>query len=48
MDEASTEGLACLERVLGGAVKSARETTKAAQELATTATGGVTGHAASA
>ena len=45
VDEASAELLAGVERVLGGAVKSARETTRAAQDLATTATSGVTGHA---
>jgi len=43
IDEASTETLANVERLLGGAVKSARETTRAAQELATTATSGLAG-----
>jgi hypothetical protein len=45
IDEASAEALTGVERLLGGAVKSARETTRAAQDLATTATTGVTGQA---
>lgn len=43
IDEASAEALTGAERVIGGAVKSARETTRAAQELATTAASGVAG-----
>jgi hypothetical protein len=45
VDEASAETLTGVGQVLGGAVKNARETTRAAAELATTATSGVTGHA---
>ncbi|MEZ4364323.1 MAG: hypothetical protein R3B48_29380 [Kofleriaceae bacterium] len=41
LDEASAETLASFERIVHGAVKSARETTRAAAVLATTATGGV-------
>lgn len=37
IDEASNDTLANVEKLIGGAVKSARETTRAAQELATTA-----------
>lgn len=48
IDDASAETLGGVERVLGGAVKNARETTRAAAELATTATSGVTGQHASA
>jgi hypothetical protein len=43
LDEASNDTLANVEKLLGGAVKSARETTRAAQELATTATSSLTG-----
>ena len=41
VDEASNETLTGAERLLGGAVKSARETTNAAAQLATTAVAGV-------
>ena len=43
IDDASAESLTGLGQVLSGAVKSARETTRAATELATTASSGVTG-----
>jgi len=43
VDEAANETLINAERVFGGAVKSARETTNAAAQLATTAASGVTG-----
>ena len=42
IDEASNDALVGAERVLGGAVKSVRETTNAASQLATTAVSGVT------
>ena len=42
IDDASNETLIGAERVLGGAVKSARETTNAAAQLANTAVSGVT------
>jgi hypothetical protein len=42
VDEASAETLTGAERMLGGAVKTARETTTAAAELATTAVSGIT------
>jgi hypothetical protein len=45
VDEASAETLAGVGQVLAGAVKSARETTRAAAELATAASSGVTGPA---
>jgi hypothetical protein len=45
VDEASAETITGVGQVIGGAVKNARETTRAATELATTATSGVTGHA---
>lgn len=45
VDEASAETLNGVGNLLGGAVKGARETTRAAQELATTATANVTGQA---
>jgi hypothetical protein len=45
VDDAAAEGLTGAERVLAGTIKSARETTRAAQELATSATSSVTGHA---
>ena len=45
LDEASNETLTGAERVLGSAVKSARETTNAAAQLATTAVSGVTASA---
>lgn len=45
IDEATNETLANTERVLGGAVKSARETTNAAAQLANTAVAGVTASA---
>jgi hypothetical protein len=45
VDEASADALTGVNTVLTSAVKSARDTTLAAKELATTATAGVTGHA---
>jgi len=45
IDEAAAETLTGTERVLGGAVRSARETTNAAAQLATTAVSGVTASA---
>jgi hypothetical protein len=45
VDDASAETLTGAGQVLAGAVKSARETTRAAAELANTATSGVTGQA---
>src|SRR5262245_8410475 len=48
LDDASNGTFASVERLLGGAVKSARETTRAAQELATTATAGIAGQNAQA
>lgn len=48
VDDGVAETLANTERVITGAVKSARETTKAAAELAQTAGNGIAGHAASA
>jgi len=45
VDEATNETLVGAERVLGGAVKSARETTNAAAQLANTAVSGVTASA---
>jgi hypothetical protein len=45
VDEATNETLVNAERVLGSAVKSARETTNAASQLATTAVSGVTASA---
>jgi hypothetical protein len=45
IDEASSETLVGAERVLGGAVKSARDTTLAASQLAHTAVSGVTASA---
>jgi len=48
VDEASAEALTGVERVVGGAVKHARETTRAAQELASKATNSVTGPQATA
>ena len=41
VDETTNETLTGAERLLGGAVKSARETTNAAAQLATTAVAGV-------
>lgn len=41
VDEAANETLTGTERLLGGAVRSARETTNAAAQLATTAVAGV-------
>ena len=41
VDEATSETLSSTERLLGGAVKTARETTAAAAQLATTAVNGV-------
>jgi len=48
VDEGVAETLGSTERVIAGAVKSARETTKAAAELAQTAGNGIAGHVASA
>ena len=48
IDEGVAETLGGVERVLGGAVKSARETTRAAQELAHSAATGVGGTTAAA
>ena|ERR1041385_620262 len=48
VDEGVGETLANTERLIGGAVKSARETTKAATETANTAIAGVTGATAQA
>jgi hypothetical protein len=45
IDEATNETLASAERVLGGAVKSARETTLAASQLANTTVSGLTASA---
>jgi len=45
LDEASADALSGVNSVLTGAVKSARETTLAAKELANAATASVTGHA---
>lgn len=45
IDEATNETLSSTERLIGGAVKSARETTNAAAQLATTAVNGVTASA---
>lgn len=46
VDDASAETLNGVGAVLGGAVKGARDTTRAAAELATTATANVAGQAA--
>ena len=43
IDEGTAETLSNVERVVGGAVRSARETTRSATDLAQTAIGGVTG-----
>jgi catabolite regulation protein CreA len=45
IDDAANETLTSTERTIGGAVKTARETTNAAAQLATTATHGVTASA---
>ncbi len=45
VDDAAAETLTSTERVLGNAVKSARETTKAATETANTAISGITAQA---
>lgn len=45
-DDAGAEALAGVGQLLAGAVQSARETTRAAADLATTASSGVTGQAA--
>ena len=45
IDEASNETLVGAEKLLGGAVKTARDTTNAASQLATTAVNGVTASA---
>jgi hypothetical protein len=45
VDDATNETLASAERTLGGAVKTARETTTAAAQLANTAVSGVTASA---
>ena len=48
VDEAGSDLLGGVEKLVSGAIKSARETTHAAQDLANTATAGVTGHNAQA
>ena len=48
LDDASNETLAGAERVLGSVVKTARDTTNAAAQLANTAVSGVSGVSASA
>ena len=48
IDEASQETLGNVERVLGGAVKGARETSRAATDLAHSAVTGIAGQAAQA
>lgn len=48
IDEGVAEGLGSTERLLSGAVKSARDTTKAATELAHAAGNGIAGQTASA
>lgn len=48
VDEGVGETLVGTERVIGGAVKSARETAKAATDTASTAISGITGPTASA
>ncbi len=48
VDEGVGETLSSTERVIGGAVKSARETAKSATDTATTAISGITGPTASA
>lgn len=45
LDEAAGETLTGAERALGGAVRTARETTNAASQLATTASNGITASA---
>ena len=45
IDEATNEALSGTERTIGGAVRTARETTNAAAQLATTAVSGVTASA---
>lgn len=46
IDDGVAETLGTVERVIGGAVKSARDTTRAATDLAHSALGGVTGQPA--
>lgn len=48
VDEGVAETLGSVERVIGGAVKAARETTKLATDAANTAVGGITGASAAA
>lgn len=43
LDEATSETLSATEKLVGSAVKSARDTTRAAADLATTAVSGVVG-----
>lgn len=45
VDEATAESLTSAERVIGTAVKTARDTTNAAAQLATTASNGITASA---
>jgi hypothetical protein len=45
IDEATTETLSTAEKLLGGVVRTARDTTKAATDVALTATSGVVGDA---
>ena len=48
VDEGVAETLTTTERLLGGAVKSARETTRAATDVASSAAAGITGPVAAA
>ena len=48
VDEGTAEALGKVEQLIAGAVKSARETTRAAQDLAQTAAAGVGGSTAAA
>lgn len=48
IDDTATEALAAVERTLGAAARSARDTVRAAADLTTTATGGITGERAAA
>ena len=48
VDEGVAETLGGVERLIGGAVKAARETTKLATDAANTAVGGITGASAAA
>jgi hypothetical protein len=48
IDDGVAETLASTERLIGGAVRSARDTTRAATDLAHTAVGGIAGQPAAA